>query len=197
MNQTISLIVKSGTVRQLFIFQHIMRKSFYIFLCLFITICLHSNAQSRSIVDDLNTTKAGQGKIVIYQDEGIRNLIGANMIASIAVNPAVVSSQLSTTTDGTNTSQNFIRAKGYRIQVYSGNDQKVARNEANSRKAAIQSSFPNMEVTVSYNSPVWRVRAGNFKTQEQASQALSELKSKFPGFKEMRIVDDVVKIPID
>ena len=173
-----------------------MRKSFYIFLCLS-AICLYSNAQSRSIIDDLNTTKGGQGKIVIYQDEGIRNLIGTNMIASVAANPAAVASQLSTTSDGTDAPKNFIRAKGYRIQVYSGSDQKVAKNEANSRKGAIQSSFPNMEVTLSYNSPVWRVRAGNFKTQEQASQALSELKAKFPGFKEMRVVDDVVKIPVD
>lgn len=175
-----------------------MRKSFYIFLCLS-AVCFYSNAQSKSIVDDLNTTKAGQGKIVVYQDEGIRILIGANMITNnIASNPTAVANQLSTTADGTDAPKNFIKAKGYRIQVYSGNDQKVAKNEANSRKGAIQSSFPNMEVTVSYNSPVWRVRAGNFKTQEQASQALSELKAKFPGFgREMRIVDDVVKIPVE
>lgn len=174
-----------------------MRKSFYIFLCLF-AICIHSNAQSRSIVDDLNTAKAGQGKIVIYQDEGIRNLIGVNMISSIAnANPTAIASQLSSSTDGTDAPKNFIRAKGYRIQVYSGNDQKVAKNEANSRKGAIQSAFPNMEVTVSYNSPVWRVRAGNFKTQEQANQALGEMKTRFPGYKEMRVVDDVVKIPVD
>ncbi|WP_170120057.1 SPOR domain-containing protein [Dysgonomonas alginatilytica] len=177
-----------------------MRKSFYIFLCLF-SFCLYANAQSRSIVDDLNTPKAGQGKIVIYQDEGLKNLVGANMISSIASNTNTVSNQLATSTDGeatTDAPKNFIRAKGYRIQVYSGSDQKVARNEANSRKGAIQSSFPNMEVTVSYNSPVWRVRAGNFKTQEQASQALSEMKAKFPGFgREMRIVDDVIKIPVD
>lgn len=173
-----------------------MRKSFYIFLCLF-AICSYANAQNGAIIDDLNTTKAGQGKIVIYQDEGIRNLIGTNMISSVSANPAAVASQLSTSSDGTDTPKNFIRAKGYRIQVYSGSDQKTAKNEANSRKGSIQSAFPNMEVTVSYNSPVWRVRAGNFKTQEQASQALSEMRSRFPGFKEMRVVDDVVKIPVE
>lgn len=174
-----------------------MKKSLYIFLCLF-SICSYSIAQSRSIVDDLNTIKAGQGKIVIYQDEGIRNLVGASLISNIAANTTAISNQLSTTSDGTDAPKNFVRARGYRIQIYSGNDQKVARNEANSRKGAIQSAFPNMEVTVSYNSPVWRVRAGNFKTQEQASQALSELKARFPNFgKEMRIVDDVVKIPVE
>lgn len=176
-----------------------MRKSFYIFLCLF-SICAYTNAQSRSIIDDLNTPKAGQGKIVIYQDEGLKNLIGSNVISSVASSANTVTSQLSTSSDGASTDapKNFIRAKGYRIQVYSGNDQKVAKNEANYRKGAIQSSFPNMEVNVSYNSPVWRVRAGNFKTQEQASQALSEMKAKFPGFgREMRIVDDVIKIPVE
>lgn len=174
-----------------------MRKSFYISLCLF-AICFYSNAQSKSIIDDLNTNKAGQGKIVIYQDEGIKNLIGVNMINSVAnANPAAIASQLSTSSDGTDTPKNFIRAKGYRIQVYSGNDQKAAKNEANARKGAIQSAFPNIEVTVSYNSPVWRVRAGNFKTQEQADQALGEMRSRFPGYKEMRVVDDIVKIPVN
>lgn len=185
-------------VRQLFILQHIMRKSFYIFLCLF-TICLYTNAQSKSIIDDLNTPKAGQGNIVIYQDEDLKNLIGSNMISSVpSSGTSTVSNQLSTSSDESDAPKNFVRAKGYRIQVYSGNDQKVAKNEANSRKGAIQSSFPNMEVTVSYNSPVWRVRAGNFRTQDQAEEALSELKARFPGFgREMRIVDDVVKIPVE
>lgn len=177
-----------------------MRKSFYILLCLF-AVCFYTNAQSRSIVDDLNTPKAGQGNIVIYQDEELKNLIGVNVISSVAsTNTSTVADQLSgpEAGPGTDAPKNFIRAKGYRIQVYSGNDQKVAKNEANYRKGAIQSSFPNMEVTVSYNSPVWRVRAGNFRTHEQANQALSEMKAKFPGFgREMRVVDDVIKIPVD
>ncbi len=171
-----------------------MKKSFYIFLCLF-TFGLYANAQNgSSIIEDLNTTKAGQGNVVIYQDESIKNLVGTNMISSAAVDPAIVANQLSTSTDGADAPKNYVRAKGYRIQVYSGSDQKVAKNEAYSRKASIQSSYPNMEVTVSYNSPVWRVRAGNFKTQEQASQALGDMKNKFPRFREMRVVDDVVKV---
>lgn len=173
-----------------------MIKSFYIFLCLFvISIC--SNAQNRSIVDDLNTAKAGQGRIVIYQDDNIRNLVGTNLLVNTVTNTAAMASQLSTSTEGTEAPKNIVKTKGYRIQVYSGSDQKTAKNEANYRKSTIQSSFPNMEVTITYNSPVWRVRAGNFRTQEQASQGLSELRAKFPTYKEMRIVDDVVKIPVE
>lgn len=174
-----------------------MRKSFYILLCFF-SIGLYTNAQSKSIVDDLNTPKAGQGRIIIHQDEDLKNLVGTNVITSVVPSSSTISGQLTTSTDGvkaTDAPKSIIRARGYRIQVYSGSDQKTAKNEANSRKGAIQSSYPNMEVSVSYNSPVWRVRAGNFKTQEQANQALSEMRSKFPRFgREMRIVDDVIKV---
>ena len=62
----------------------------------------------------------------------------------------------------------------------------------------MQSAYPNMDATISYASPVWRVRVGNFKTHEQAQQALSEMKDKLPSFgREMRIVEDVIKVAVD
>ena len=108
-----------------------------------------------------------------------------------------VESQLSVVSDN-NSTKTFVKAKGYRIQVYSGSDQKRSKNEAQYRKDAVQSAYPNMDATISYASPVWRVRVGNFKTHEQAQQALSEMKDKLPSFgREMRIVEDVIKVAVD
>lgn len=171
-----------------------MKKAIYILSCLFL-VCLHGSAQNTSIIDELNQNRAGQGKITIYQDDAIKRLVGTS-IARNTPNDDLILSQLDNTV--TNTAKSFIRAKGFRIQVYSGNNQRLSKNEAESRRDAILSSFPNMEVNVTFNSPVWRVKAGNFRTQEQASEALNELKNRFPSFgREMYIVSDVVKLPVE
>ncbi|HRU13054.1 MAG TPA: SPOR domain-containing protein [Dysgonamonadaceae bacterium] len=55
-----------------------------------------------------------------------------------------------------------------------------------------------METVVLFDSPFWRLRVGNFKTREEAEQVLDELRTAFPSFgKEMYIVTDEVKIPVD
>jgi hypothetical protein len=179
-----------------------MKRLLYIFFC-FISVCLYTQAQNKSIIDDLNTAKSGEGKIVIYQDEAIKNLVGTNILNTPTTNNSM-GNQLATdsTTEevnaGKKVSKNVVRARGYRIQVFSGNDQKRSKNEAYSRKSSVQSAFPNMDVSITYKSPVWRVRAGNFKTYEQATQALNEMKARFPGFgREMHVVDDVVRIAVD
>lgn len=173
-----------------------MNKLTYIFFIL-IGFSLSTVAQNRSIIDDLNSSKGGQGKIIIYQDDAIKNMVGSTVKANTTNSGSNdVEVQLGATTD--NASKNFVKAKGFRIQVYTGSDQKRSKNEAQSRKNAIQSAYPNMDATISYASPVWRVRAGNFKTREQAQHALSDMKDKFPSFgREMRIVEDVVKVAID
>ncbi|MEN9919666.1 MAG: hypothetical protein RL662_2102 [Bacteroidota bacterium] len=183
-----------------------MKKYFYILFFSFIScVCLH--AQSLSIINELNTAKAGQGKITIYQDDVIKNLILSGLSNKVSDEP-VVDNQLNTTATETrarekaittaSTEKKTIKAKGYRIQVYSGSDQGRSKNEAQYRRSMIQSSFPNMEVNITYNSPVWRVKAGNFRTREQAIQALSDMKSKFSGFgREMYIISDAIKIPVN
>lgn len=171
-------------------------------LCFFIlsTTMLIAQQATAPIIVDLNTVKTGQGKVVIYQDEAIEGLLGTRKIT-----PQVTPQNQSTTSNGTsndaeqkNTNRNFVRARGYRIQVYSGNDQKKSRQEAYAKKEMIVSNSPDIDVNITFNSPVWRVRVGNYRTYEQAFAALKELKNKFPSFgREMHIVEDVIKLYVD
>jgi len=180
-----------------------MRKSISV-LFYFFAFCLFTTAQNTSIIDELNSTKSGQGRITIYQDDAVKKLIGTTIVTNRpSVNSEQFMSQLNTTAEGGSSSsststKNVIRAMGYRIQVYSGRDQKRSKAEAQSRRNSIVSAYPNMEVNVTYNSPTWYVKAGNFKTQEQAAIALKEMRTKFPGFgREMNIIRDAVKIPVE
>jgi len=177
-----------------------MRKSISIVSFLFI-LCFYAQAQGgSSIVQDLNANKPGQGTVVIYQDDAISRLLGTKIVNTISTSVNYFAEQLSAagTENPANTSQNFVRARGFRIQAYSGNNQRLSKNEAETRRNSIKSSFPNMDVSVTYNSPVWRVKAGHFKTREEATQALEQMKARFPSFgREMYVISDEIKIPVD
>ncbi|MDD2476112.1 MAG: SPOR domain-containing protein [Dysgonamonadaceae bacterium] len=141
--------------------------------------------KSTAIIEELNARTPGQGNITVYQDEAIKGILAK----SAPVNLPVFSSG-----DG---SIQYVKLRGYRIQVFSGNDQRKSKNEAYYKQRLINDSFGDMETTVFFKSPRWILRAGNYKTREEADEAMSQLKNQFPSFgKEMYIITDTVKIPL-
>lgn len=162
-----------------------MKQHWLITFFLFIAIGWAS-AQTPAIIKELNTERDGQGTVSVYQDESIEGLIGSKIMSGT-----------SSSDEGSGEPSRYIQTKGYKIQVYSGNNQKLSKNEANSRKASIRNTFPTMDVTITFNSPVWRALAGNYKTYEQATEALKELKNAFPSFaREMQIKEAIIKLPV-
>lgn len=87
------------------------------------------------------------------------------------------------------------RMAGYRVQVFSDNNARTAKAEANSKQRIISSRFPQFQTYVMYTSPYWRLKVGDFRTQQEASAAADELKKAFPSYsKEIRVVRDRVNI---
>ncbi len=84
---------------------------------------------------------------------------------------------------------------GYRIQVFDDNNPRTARQSASSVKSRIESSFPAYRAYVTFNSPYWRVKAGDFRSRAEAESAMAEIKKAFPELKAyIRIVRDRVNI---
>ena len=81
---------------------------------------------------------------------------------------------------------------GYRIQVYSDNMQRRAKEMAQERAKMIQASDSTLATYVTFNSPFWRVRVGNYSSYEEAAIKLRELKKQFPTISDMRIVKDII-----
>lgn len=87
------------------------------------------------------------------------------------------------------------RMPGYRVQVFSDNNPHTAKAEAGSKKRLIDSKFPQYQTYVNYTSPYWRLRVGDFRTQQEANAAAEELRRAFPAYsKEIRVVRDRVNI---
>ncbi len=95
------------------------------------------------------------------------------------------------------TSQQTIenRGVGYRIQAYTDNNPKTAKASAQKRARDIAMKFPQYRSYISYKAPAWRLRIGDFKTQQEAKAALHRIKSVYPKFaREMVIVRDRINI---
>ena len=87
------------------------------------------------------------------------------------------------------------RMAGYRVQVFSDNNARTAKNEARSKQRTIASRFPKYQTYVMYTSPYWRLKVGDFRTMQEAQDAANEIGRAFPAFKkEIRVVRDRVNI---
>ena len=80
---------------------------------------------------------------------------------------------------------------GYRIQIYTDQNARTGKSEARNRERAINRSFPQYTTYLTYSSPYWRLRIGDFKTQEEATKAAANIRRTFPRYsRDVRIVRD-------
>jgi hypothetical protein len=78
--------------------------------------------------------------------------------------------------------------KGYRLLVVNTNK----RDEALSAKTKIYTYFPELKAYLSYRSPYFKLKAGNFKTREEAEKYQREMTRMFP--KGVFVVNDIIEV---
>ncbi len=81
----------------------------------------------------------------------------------------------------------------YRIQIFSDNNVRTAKANAEYRKRLIEQQRPDWRTFMTFESPYWRVRVGEFRSQTEADAAMRELKADFPSFADdMKLVRDKI-----
>lgn len=89
-----------------------------------------------------------------------------------------------------------IATQGYRIQLFSDN-KRDSREEAELRSDVVAQDMPEIPIYVTYLSPFWRLRVGDYRTYEEANVQMQKLKKKFPKYSvEMRIVKDEIVLSL-
>lgn len=81
--------------------------------------------------------------------------------------------------------------QGYRILVINTND----RNKANEAKLLIYRNFPELNAYITYQSPYFKLKVGNFKTAKEAEEVLPRLTTFFPTG--IYVIRDVIEINPD
>ena len=138
-----------------------------------------SAAAQKNIVEDLQTERVGQGKITIHQDDNISALLGAIYVKSADEKEPKV-----------------LKARGYRVQVYAGNNSRIARQEANDMAEQIKMEFPELPVYAFFQPPRWLCRVGDYRSIEEADASMRRLKAT-GKFKEVSIVREQINIPLE
>lgn len=136
----------------------------------------------QSILDALQQSAPGKGEVNIHQSPAIRNLIGTRVYGSDVEK---------------NGEDTFLKTQGFRMQVFSGNNQRKSKDEAFRKEKEIKELFPDLPTYVTYNAPFWKLRVGDFRTHEEAYHIQRLLMEAFPAYKkEMYIVKEEVRIPL-
>ena len=151
-----------------------MRYILFVFLMAF---GLSAFAQ-QNIVNELQKKEVGQGTVNIIQDERISALLGVVYVKNDDEEPKV------------------LKARGYRVQVYAGNNSRIARQEANNVADQIKSEFPELSVYAFFQPPRWLCRVGDYRSIEEADAAMRRLKAT-GKFKEVSIVREQINIPLE
>ena len=147
-------------------------------LCLFFVVFGLTASAQRNIVSELQKNKVGEGTVTIHQDDKISALLGVGYVKSEGDEPKV------------------LKARGYRVQVYAGNNSRIARTEANEYADKVKAEFPEMSVYAYFQPPRWLCRVGDYRSIEEADAVMRRLKAT-GDFKEVSIVREQINIPLD
>lgn len=172
--------------------QILMRKNIYTLIALICLLPISLWGQTSTglqqqvtedIIRDINTEKVGQGSVRIMQDETIDDRLAHYNVNTDTSKIIRLSEE---------------RINGYKIQVFTGNNQNRSRTEAEYKQGLMRSSFPEHQAMVTYDPPNWRLRVGNFITRQDAEEVMATMKETFPSFgKEMYVVSDVIRRPLN
>jgi len=136
-----------------------------------ILLCAFSLSAQSNIVNELQRDVAGKGKVRITQPSALLNLMG-----SIAVKGEKR------------------QVEGFRVLVYSGNNSRAARDEANQMAKFMRENFPGAEVYVEFNPPIRSCQYGDYRTREEAEAVMYKLKAT-KKFKEISVKKGLINLP--
>lgn len=80
----------------------------------------------------------------------------------------------------TGAERELVQIQGYRVQVFSSNRQRSAKDEAFALEKRLQDAQLQTSVYVLYTPPFWKVRLGDFRTQEEAVMLKEEILRRLP-----------------
>jgi hypothetical protein len=78
--------------------------------------------------------------------------------------------------------------RGYRLQIINTN----SRDEAIAAKTKIYTHFPDQKAYLNYQSPFFKLKAGNYQTRDEAKRYQELMNTLFP--KGVFIINDIIEV---
>lgn len=150
-----------------------------------------------SYTSRLETTENGEGRVTISADQSIRQIIdGTKKVKTEAISSKksqtetivqksqdinsvmpIVDKPITSREDRrTYVSGNRYKAQGYRIQVYTGGNQRADKQQAQTIANKVHNLFPELSVYTHFDSPRWICRVGDFRNREDAERYVRKIR---------------------
>lgn len=96
--------------------------------------------------------------------------------------------------EAVNGKHELVEVDGFRVQIYSSNQQQTAKSEALDLEQKLRDAV-NQTIYVQYLPPFWKVRIGDFRTYEEAKEYKKEFVTQFPDLMgDTYIVRDKIQV---
>ena len=148
-------------------------------IALILSLSVYTLNAQQTFTDKLQEVVESAGRIVLHQEKNITDLVNGALKSSPSKKKQVESQEHdSIASAAVDSLSQGIRVKmnGYRIQVYFGDNSRKGKAEARAAGLRFRSSFPEHSVYVSFISPHWLCRVGDFRTNEEAREVLRQIR---------------------
>ena len=96
--------------------------------------------------------------------------------------------------EAVNGKHELVAIDGYRVQIYSSNQQQTAKSEALDLEQKLLNTV-NQTIYVQYLPPFWKVRIGDFRTYEEAKEYKKQFVALYPDLMgDTYIVRDKIQV---
>jgi hypothetical protein len=135
-----------------------------------------AGAQQRTLVQELERNVPAKGTVRIERDVRLDSLIGYLSEAELGTK---------------------IKAKGFRIQVFAGNNTRASKEKANEADRYIRANYPDLSVHTEFRNPRWLCTVGDFLYYEEAYDVMRKLRKETPYGKSIIILrNQDITIPL-
>lgn len=169
-------------------------------ICLVAIMVASTTMKAQGFLRQLETEAEGQGKVTVEQDSRLTDIINAVTIIPSSVTTAhhasIPTTEAKVKQDGADINGRSAglhqKARGYRIQVYFGSNQRADQTKAQQAGTRVSRQFPELRAYTSFVSPHWRCRVGDFTRREEANNYMRKLKAR--GFGEAMVVPSEIYV---
>ena len=170
----------------------------YTFAIIFFCLGALNVSAQQTFTERLQQVVDSVGKIVLHQEKTITDLVNnAKKSVAAPVQKRVTDGTVPQLPDSIAADSLALGPKvkinGFRIQVYFGDNSRKGKTEARAAGLRFRNSFPDLPVYVSFASPHWLCRAGDFRSMEEASEVLRQIR-EMGIFREAVIVKSKINV---
>lgn len=146
------------------------------------------SARAQTFTEHLQQEEPQWGKVTIHHSADIDELVNGK---SLHITEPQTADSIASEENSASVGRVF-RTNGYRVQVLAGGNSRDDKTRVTKAGGEVKATFPDEAVYVSFYSPRWTCRVGNYRTYEEAHQMLVKVQAM--GYRQATIIKGKISL---